>query len=422
MSTPAPAVRWAFVAVLLLAPSAHAVPAFARRYGTSCQTCHVAFPKNTPFGDAFRRNAYRFPGGDEDVLQEEPVKLGASANRELFPATVWPGELPRTPPLSATLGSTATFSSTSESKVSLQSLGGVVGLNLAGALGEHLSAWAAISVTGSTAPSAVVAIERAFFTIAPFDKPYLVGRVGRIEPSILSFSTHRTLGLVPWLLSTPIGDNPFSLEPTQLGGEVVGIAPGGRVTGTLGLAEGGGRVNTYKDCYGRLAMKLGGLRFDGVAPAEQQEVANPAPWREWSLQAGAFGYSGRASLGSLQTASQDDRFWTVGGDLNALLGDASVILAYTYTRHWRPLLASPETDTTTRELLAQLDYVVFPWMVPTVRFERRSGLHPAEERYSAGMYLLVRANVRVLLLASALRTNAMGLSFDTGQAGLNVAF
>ena len=52
-------------AIVLVARASHAIPAFARRYETSCQTCHVAFPRLTPFGEAFRRNGYRFPDGGD---------------------------------------------------------------------------------------------------------------------------------------------------------------------------------------------------------------------------------------------------------------------------------------------------------------------------------------------------------------------
>ncbi len=73
--------RLLFLLVAFALPqAAWAVPAFARQYGTSCQTCHVAFPKNTPFGEAFRRNGYRFPGGrDEDFRKQEPQKLAQQA-------------------------------------------------------------------------------------------------------------------------------------------------------------------------------------------------------------------------------------------------------------------------------------------------------------------------------------------------------
>jgi hypothetical protein len=43
-----------FLVVLLLAPAAQAMPAFARQYGLSCNTCHAAFPRLNAFGEAFR--------------------------------------------------------------------------------------------------------------------------------------------------------------------------------------------------------------------------------------------------------------------------------------------------------------------------------------------------------------------------------
>jgi hypothetical protein len=35
---------------LAVAAPARAIPAFARKYGTSCLTCHTVYPKLTPFG------------------------------------------------------------------------------------------------------------------------------------------------------------------------------------------------------------------------------------------------------------------------------------------------------------------------------------------------------------------------------------
>src|SRR5512142_2440541 len=84
----------AALSTLAFAPRAGAIPAFARKYETSCQTCHTAFPKLTPFGEAFRRNSYRFPGTDSDYVKKEPVPLGQEASKKEFPNTVWPGTLP----------------------------------------------------------------------------------------------------------------------------------------------------------------------------------------------------------------------------------------------------------------------------------------------------------------------------------------
>ncbi|HET9992610.1 MAG TPA: hypothetical protein VFQ65_28950, partial [Kofleriaceae bacterium] len=80
--------------------TASAIPAFARKYGTSCTTCHTVYPKLNPFGEAFRRNGFRFPGTDSDVVKQATVPLGADAYKKMFPDAVWPGTLPGSVPLS----------------------------------------------------------------------------------------------------------------------------------------------------------------------------------------------------------------------------------------------------------------------------------------------------------------------------------
>src|SRR5574342_568151 len=84
---------------LATAAQARAVPAFARKYGTSCLTCHTVFPKLTPFGEAFRRNGYRFPGVDSDYVKQEQVAMGQEASKKTFPNSVWPGTVPSSVPL-----------------------------------------------------------------------------------------------------------------------------------------------------------------------------------------------------------------------------------------------------------------------------------------------------------------------------------
>ena len=48
----------AIVIMVLAADRSYAIPAFARKYKTSCATCHTGYPKLNAFGDAFRRNGY----------------------------------------------------------------------------------------------------------------------------------------------------------------------------------------------------------------------------------------------------------------------------------------------------------------------------------------------------------------------------
>jgi hypothetical protein len=87
--------------LLLPADSAEAIPAFARKYETSCQTCHVAYPKLNAFGEAFRLRGYRMPGETEEMIKDKPVSLGAPAWKRLWPKAIWPSDIPGSIPLAA---------------------------------------------------------------------------------------------------------------------------------------------------------------------------------------------------------------------------------------------------------------------------------------------------------------------------------
>ncbi|MEI6092042.1 MAG: hypothetical protein WCR42_16445, partial [bacterium] len=45
---------------ILLFETGKAIPAFSRKYSTSCITCHSVYPKLNPFGEAFRINGYKY--------------------------------------------------------------------------------------------------------------------------------------------------------------------------------------------------------------------------------------------------------------------------------------------------------------------------------------------------------------------------
>jgi hypothetical protein len=62
-------------------------------------TCHVDFPKLTDFGKAFKDAGFKFPKDDEDQLKVPPVMLGAEAQKQNFPKSVWPGSIPGMPPI-----------------------------------------------------------------------------------------------------------------------------------------------------------------------------------------------------------------------------------------------------------------------------------------------------------------------------------
>jgi len=72
------AVLGAFFVIGVISESAQAFPPFARKYQTSCNTCHVAVPKLNAFGRAFRLNGYFWPGGDNQARKIKPVEMGSA--------------------------------------------------------------------------------------------------------------------------------------------------------------------------------------------------------------------------------------------------------------------------------------------------------------------------------------------------------
>jgi hypothetical protein len=226
----------------------------------------------------------------------------------------------------------------------------------------------------------------------------------------------------------------FTLEPTQLGIELRGVTGGGRLFYSAGYAEGAGNgLQVPSDFWGHLAYKIGGMRLDGESTSDEElDLASPAPWREWSVQIGAFGYAGFPTIGDPEVSSQLDWFYRAGGDVNVQLRDATIILAYSYGRNHRPYLASPtQTDVESHQIMAQLDYVVLPWFIPTARYERRiveavdAGTGElgfvATDRVSLATYFLIRANIRAYLLG-AIELDGHHISSSEVQVNLRVGF
>jgi hypothetical protein len=92
---------WVLIPALffLITTRGNAIPAFSRQYQTSCSTCHVDFPKLNDFGKAFKDAGFKFPKDDETFLKVPPVLLGAPAQKDVWPKTIWPGEIPGLPPI-----------------------------------------------------------------------------------------------------------------------------------------------------------------------------------------------------------------------------------------------------------------------------------------------------------------------------------
>lgn len=63
------------LALLAWSGPASAMPAFARQYGFSCNTCHNAFPRLNEFGEYFAGNNYRMPNWRETMMDTGDAML-----------------------------------------------------------------------------------------------------------------------------------------------------------------------------------------------------------------------------------------------------------------------------------------------------------------------------------------------------------
>lgn len=311
---------------LFAASAANALPAFARKYRTSCQTCHVAFPKLNTFGQAFRLLGYRMPGETEAQVKEPEVPLGASAYKRLWPKAVWPGAVPSQVPLSVTAEFQVQTSSALEDG-EVEKVDGdfifpsAVGLVVAGTAGDNISYFGEIGFSQSVEDGVIESETEVEHIDMRFIRPIKDSmafnvKIGAFQPELVSTFDHaRRLTVANY-------DSMFGVSPIALGGaDSVGggghgggagvalpaIATGfefygvvnGRILWTAGIVNGIGPGeetfdgNGSKDLYGRVAYKWGGLNFDGSNI--DSYAGSSKNWRERSFTVGLFAYAGDGS-------------------------------------------------------------------------------------------------------------------------------
>ncbi len=390
-----------FISAIILfatfAERCYSIPAFSRKYKTSCATCHVAFPKLTAFGEAFRRNGYQFPdGGDAEATKEEPVSLGAEGNKKAFPDALWPNTIPGTVPVSVIAELEATYAPKETPKWNFAPLEGEVELMTAGTLGEDVSFLGEMEIMDDA-----IEIERAsiiFSNLFSGTTAMFNLKLGKFEPGVFSFSNHRRISPSYGITTATLGDNMWSLESAQKGIELNGVVGDGRLGYNMGLVEGRKNVsNSQKDIYGHLNYKISGMRLDGaVAEGAASPTAATQPWQDNSIVIGGFAYKGTATL---DPTVEDDEFTMVGGDVNIWLDRLNLIGAFANQHDKSPSIASPGTASDLTSFTVEGSYIVYPWLIPLVRLENSKvkDAQNSDTRVISAVQFLIRANVRAAL-------------------------
>lgn len=386
----------ALVMTLAAAAPADAIPAFARKYASSCQTCHVAYPKLNSFGKAFRLLGYRMPDETEEQVKQPPTSLGAEAYKRVWPDAVWPGGIPSHVPLAISAEFQVENSHELDNDFQFPT---VVELVAAGTAGENVSYFGELAFeqeAGHDSVETEVAVEHIDFRfIRPIKSSLAFNvKIGAFQPELVSTFDHaRRLTVANYDSMFGVGTlaaggasevgggghhgggNGIALPAVATGVELYGVVEerflwsAGLVNG-LGPGEDAFDGNETKDVYGRVAYKWGGIALDGSNA--DTYVQSAKSWRERSFQVGVFAYQGDgddvpASLveeeeeegahGELQAvtsgltavflphsepvAIEDEEFTRYGLDFNAFWGDFNLFGAYVDGEDdIRPLLQS----------------------------------------------------------------------------------
>ena len=448
-----PALVAAAVAALIyfsVAGEARAVPSFARKYQTSCQTCHTVFPVLNPFGEAFRRNGYRFPSQngslDSDAEKAPSIALGQEEYKKTFPDSVWPGKIAEAIPLSVMLnGSVPINLPDSDAKTAAgntftwSGIEAEMHLFVAGSFSDTVTYMTQLTLESDFgSPPGSFDIETAYLLWNDIVGPrHLLNLwVGRLwAPQLTSFGLHSSYlsdTVMPAVsvagLYNPSGG--FTLGQGHTDGvELNGIA-GHRFDYSVGWvassSAAGLTVPNAEDVYAHIGVKSGGVALDGEGKYGPNTPDPRKPWAEKSITFDLFAYHGMTRLdngtGTVAGATarpvlQNDRFNAAGAVIHANYDSLVLMAGAQIERHDSPYQGAAATanpngnalpgapDFTNATAILQydeIDYVVWPWFVPGVRLEYTQttfeGANTANLlRVIPGVAMLARPNIRVVV-------------------------
>jgi hypothetical protein len=373
-------------ALTLYSKNAQAIPVLARKYRTSCATCHAPFPRLTALGEAVRLNGFKIPDGEELYVKEEPVSMGAEGYKKVFPEAIWPSNIPHLPPFSLLVAGEVDVDAggTKDSRTSFL-FPEELSILSAGTFGEDFSFFAELEFEEEedetdTTFSAWLMWEDLFSgALGENHLNIKAGTVGMQDIALPNNRGHNRITAENYLYQQKLD---LRSEP---GFEVNGFGKHWRYF--LGIVDADSE-NSEKDFYGGLAFKIGGLGFDGSGGASEEGGLTTSPsgyWRDDSVRFGVFAY--RTYLGD----SGNDEFDRLGGDIRLNYKDLSLAGGY--------IFGDDDSDDTDKDLwLVEAEYWLYPWLVTYVRYEGLSvdgADNEDQARLIPGVVLLLRANIKV---------------------------
>jgi hypothetical protein len=427
-----------------LTPRLMAIPAFARKYHTACATCHNNWPELNDFGRAFKINGFKFPKDDDQFVKEPPLMLGAEAQKESFPNSIYPGELPILP---IAFRYSGYFSYTSQQPAALAAANGYLPpsdlfqpntftILAAGSLGPSVAFWIDddISTGGSGAAGGLGDgyIKANNFLGHAFHIPQndMNVRFGQFELD-LPFTQARTINLTDYAIfdqtanvnpsgAGPLAGttaNPFAFADGQRGIEIGGYPNRGYTWWSAAVIDGGdsgGTVNA-KDVYVHLSQRFDLERSKEVRK-EVQASDQTGVHDHTSIRFDGFAYYGRNELNhtgdlfpGLPTLVEP--FYRAGGAFDYKFRSKFELWGlYAHGHDTNKILSEDgtgfvsATPVTFSGGFLETEYWFYPWLIGLVRYDgvnsptdRINGIsrHDTRNTFSPAVEILVRPNIKL---------------------------
>jgi hypothetical protein len=417
------------------APSTLAIPAFARKYQTSCATCHNNYPELNDFGEAFKKSGFKFPKDDETFVKEPPAMLGAQAQREAFPKAIYPGEIPGSIPIGFRYSGFFNYNSKQPVALGVLPRADIFVPNTftiiaAGSFGPNLSFWVDNDISAGGANGAagmgdgylkVNDIGR--FLHLPKDALNL--RVGQFELD-LPFTQARSINptnydvynqaAVAGTLGTT--NNPFLLNVPQRAIELGGYPNDGNFNWSVAIVNGSNNApatRNFKDIYVRVSQRFN-LDRDPTARREVRAAGPTGPRDHTSIRLGSFYYYGRNALNIDRVAFPQfgtlrEPFYRVGADLRFKYHDFELYGLGMYGRdsnlipNPNALVILPGPPVTFSGGFVEAEYWFYPWVIGILRYDLVNSptdfindvsRHNSRNRFSPGIQVLIRANIKTV--------------------------
>lgn len=290
--------------IVLSAERAQAIPAFARLYKTECNTCHTIFPDRNPFGDAFRKNSYVWPGKLPEEVPESVQYTPVPSKQE---GREWMVTIPDQVPISFWVNHDFILNKDKKPQIDLD---GMTELELftAGNFRGKAGWWAEYNFAPDHDIGEVYLQFRHLFT-----SPVNV-KVGRFFPklslwksndstTISSYGYNNMVVGVNPRITPPTTGNPFMIDREQGGGEINSLI-GNRMFVAVGAVTPPEKTRNGPDLYAHLSMRFGGMDFNGSAP--EISLVRESIWDDLALTFGTFGYFGSSSNTLFDPATNKD--------------------------------------------------------------------------------------------------------------------